>query len=106
SYSGVSGASCVVPQHLTGSNEGWPPRHGDIRLPIHWPPRSGYLASSNAHAPLGAVHTIAASAAAIIVARSSITVLPRIRYLLSKYRRSGGCWPLLAGISNPSALRK
>src|SRR5262245_18845755 len=62
SYSGVSGASWVVPQHLTGSNEGCPPLHEGIRLPIHWPLRLGYFASSNARASPGAAHSIAASA--------------------------------------------
>src|SRR5207249_5183456 len=64
-YSGVSGASCVVPQHLTGSNEGWP-RHEGMRSPIHWPLRSGYIASSNAHAPQGTAHSVTASATAFI----------------------------------------
>src|SRR5712691_5222004 len=38
SYSGVSGASWVVPQHLIGSNEGWP-LHDGMRTPVHWPLR-------------------------------------------------------------------
>src|SRR5436190_4416022 len=73
-YSGVRGASCVVPQHFTGSNEGWP-RHEGMRSPIHWPLRSGYIASSNANAPYGAAHSIAASAIALIAPRKSIAVL-------------------------------
>src|ERR1700736_6750371 len=60
SYSAVRGASCVVPQHLVGSNEGWP-RHDGMRTPIHWPLRFGYIASSNAHAPHGIPHSMAAS---------------------------------------------
>src|SRR4051812_18919010 len=75
SYSGVSGASCVVPQHLTGSNEGCPPLHDGIRFPIHWPLRSGYIASSKAHAPHGSALSIAASASVPIAPRISITIL-------------------------------
>src|SRR5437016_14668726 len=71
-YSGVSGASWVVPQHLTGSNEGWP-RHEGMRRPIHWPLRSGYIASSNAK--LGAAYSKVASAIAPIAFRYDIVVL-------------------------------
>src|SRR5215470_3216545 len=74
-YSGVSGASWVVPHFLYGSNEGWPPPVF-WRTPIHCPLRFGYCASSNAKAT-GAVHPIAAaSAIAPIVLRASIVVLP------------------------------
>src|ERR1700674_2570044 len=65
SYSGVSGASWVVPQHLYGSKEGWP-RHDGMRTPIHWPLRSGYFASSKPQAPHGNAHSVAASAIALI----------------------------------------
>src|SRR4030088_2037050 len=68
SYSGVSGASWVVPQRLIGSNEGWPPP-AVPRTPIHCPLRLGYFASSNARAPLDDAYSIAASAIALIALR-------------------------------------
>src|ERR1700722_19491643 len=91
SYSGISGASCVVPQRLTGSNEGWPPP-AVPRTPIHWPCRSGYFASSNARAPLAAAHSMAASASAPIVPRSSIAVLPSGSSIAFKHSFEPAVW--------------
>src|SRR4030095_3984840 len=71
SYSGVSGASCVVPQRLTGSNEGWPPP-AVPRTPIHCPLRLGYMAGSKAKTPLGVAHSMAAIANAPIALHLNI----------------------------------
>src|SRR5215469_5208175 len=76
-YSGVSGAPCVVPQGLLGSNEGCPappPPPPGMRTPIHWPLRFGYLASSNAEALPNGAHSIAATAIAASKLRSDIVV--------------------------------
>jgi hypothetical protein len=48
-YSGVSGASCPLPQGLFGSNEGWPATPA-TRCRFHWPFQSGYFPSSAATA--------------------------------------------------------
>src|SRR5262249_46851256 len=60
-YSGVSGACWPSPQGLLGSNAGWP--RTPSRTATHCPERSGYFASSKAHADIEATLCAATRAA-------------------------------------------
>src|SRR5215510_2243691 len=62
-YSGVSGASCPLPQALVWSCDGWPGSPGTENRD-HWPRQSGYFFSS---APCAAP-IVSAAAKAITIA--------------------------------------
>jgi len=74
-YSAVSGGCCPRPGGFAGSKRGSSEAPGATAR-SHWPRKSGYFASSNACAVLPAVHSIAASATAVIKPPWSMPLLP------------------------------